>query len=166
MYVYLDGSRVKGGRRSRRGFGLGWTGGFTLPGSTTRYSQEPCTGSQAQPMTGGNLICAMPTETSYLEGIGCAAVGFRGEHNCSTDASNPGSLYCCPSGVLAAELARAGGGAQAALPGGIATLGGGISALQVAGFVGVAAAIGLGVFFLTRKPASPGPEEELFELEE
>lgn len=149
----------------RRGFsGLGWTGGFTLPGDTTRYSTETCTGSAAQPMTGGNLVCGMPAEIDYLQRIGCTAVGFRGQHYCSTDAGNQGLFYCCPQGVLQQELEGRGGEQPASM---IPGLPGGITTNQIIGLVGVAGVIGALAYFMSRKPAKVAAMEEApFEFEE
>lgn len=128
--------------------GLGWTGGFTLPGSTTRYSTETCTGSAAVPMSGGNTICGMPSESAYLNGLGCVAVGFRGEHDCLTDAGNAGAVYCCPAGVLAAAQA---GGASVIPATPDTPIRSGISTAQIAGLAGVVAVIGIVGYMLTRK---------------
>lgn len=136
--------------------GLGWTGGFTLPGSTTRYSTEKCTGSAASPMIGGDMICGMASEAAYLNGIGCVAVGFRGEHDCLTDAGSAGATYCCPAGVLAA--AQAGGAPVPTTPdspiiGRLSTF-----TTQIGGLVGLAAVIGVLGYILTRERREQGPE--------
>lgn len=137
-------------RRGVAGYGMGWSGGFTLPGSTTRYSTETCTGSAASPMTGGNTICGQQNEAAYLNSIGCVAVGFRGEHDCVTDAGNAGAIYCCPPGILASELARGGG-----VPAQVASLlpSTGIGGMQVASLIGLAALIGGLGFILWRNRA-------------
>jgi hypothetical protein len=147
-------------RRVRRPLsGLGWTGGFTLPGSATRYSTEKCTGSAATPMTGGDTICGMPSESAYLNSIGCVAVGFQGEHDCSTDSGNAGAIYCCPAGALAAAQAGRGGASttpptpDSSIPSGL-----GISTTQILGLAGVAAVIGVIGYMLTRKQGSSLPE--------
>jgi hypothetical protein len=160
MYVLTN----RGWRSSRRnqGLGLGWSGGFTLPGSTTRYSTEKCTGSAASPMTDGDTICGMPSESGYLNSIGCVAVGFQGEHDCMTDAGGAGATYCCPAGVLAAAQA---GGTPAA-PDSSISAAFGISTTQIAGLVGLAAIIGALAFVLTRERRTGmpelTPEEELW----
>ena len=88
--------------------GLGWTGGFTVPGQEHRFSQQSCSGPGANPMDpGSDLICGRSAEIPYLERIGCRAVGFQGNHHCYTDEGNQGVFYCCPPGILDAELARA-----------------------------------------------------------
>ena len=156
---------VRTGRRVRRPmYGLGWTGGFTLPGSTTRYSTETCTGSAAQPMTGGNMICGMDNESAYLTGIGCAAVGFRGQNSCSTDAGNAGTLFCCPPAALQQALARQGGtpGATPPTPDSPIGPGLGITTTQIVALAGIAAVIGVFGYFLTKKEPGPTDEELLF----
>jgi len=152
-------------RRTHRPMGgLGWTGGFTLPGSTTRYSTEKCTGSAASPMTGGDTICGMSSEAAYLNSIGCVTVGFRGEHDCLTDAGSAGATYCCPAGVLAA--AQAGGAPVPTTPDSPIPPALGISTTQIAGLVGIAAVIGALAFVLTRERrgsmAELTPEEEIW----
>jgi len=107
-------------------------------------------------MTGGDTICGTSSEAAYLNRIGCVAVGFRGEHDCLTDAGSAGAVYCCPAGVLAAEQARAGGAPEigpvspttpdSPIPAGL-----GISTTQIIGLAGVAAVIGVVGYFLTRK---------------
>lgn len=90
--------------------GLGWTGGFTVPGQEARFSQQHCSGPVASPMDpSSDLICGMSSEVSFLQGKGCRPVGFRGSHHCMTDAGNQGIFFCCPPGVLspAAQLASA-----------------------------------------------------------
>jgi hypothetical protein len=54
-----------------------------------------------------DLICGRSAEIQYLQRIGCRTVGFQGNHHCYTDEGNQGVFYCCPPGVLDAELARA-----------------------------------------------------------
>ena len=158
---------IKTSRRARRQLsGLGWTGGFTLPGSTTRYSTETCTGSAAVPMSGGNTICGMPSESAYLNGLGCVAVGFRGEHDCLTDAGNAGAVYCCPAGVLAAAQA---GGASVIPTTPDTPIRGGAITTQIVGIAGVAAIFGVLWYMLMRKRQDPElglpeltPEQELW----
>lgn len=141
MYI-----KINKPRRGVAGYGMGWTGGFTLPGSPTRYSTETCSGSAASPMTGGNTICGMQSEAAYLNGIGCVAVGFRGEHDCSTDAGSPGAVYCCPPGVLQTELT---GGGTPSVASAISSATG-IGGMQIASLFGLAAIIGTLGFILWR----------------
>ena len=90
--------------------GLGWTGGFTISGIEQRFSVQTCSGSEANPMDqSSDLICGRSAEVGYLNRIGCVPVGFQGSHHCLTDSGNQGIFYCCPPGVLDAELARAQG---------------------------------------------------------
>jgi hypothetical protein len=139
----------------RRG-GMGWSGGFTVPGNTTRYSTEKCTGSAAVPMTNGDVVCAMPDEQAHLGSIGCTAIGFRGSHACQTDAGNEGAFFCCPPGVLQAELARGSGGA------------GGGGGMQIVSLVGVAALLGGLGFMLWRhwQREEELAREQLWDLED
>jgi hypothetical protein len=115
-------------------------------------------------MTGGDAICGMASEAAYLNGIGCVAVGFRGEHDCLTDAGSAGATYCCPAGVLA--TAQAGGAPVPTTPDSPIPAALGISTTQIAGLVGIAAVIGALAFVLTRERrtgmAELTPEEELW----
>jgi len=161
MYV-LTNRGWRSARSQNRGRGLGWSGGFTLPGSTTRYSTEKCTGSAANPMVGGDTVCGMSNEAAYLNSIGCVTVGFRGEHDCLTDAGGAGATYCCPAGALAAAQ----GGGVPATPDSPIPAALGISTTQIAGLVGIAAVIGALAFVMTRERrtgmAELTPEEELW----
>jgi len=110
--------------------GMGWTGGFTIPGNETRFSARTCTGSDSTPMSANSdLVCGRAGEVSYLNRIGCTAVGFQGSHHCNTDQGNEGLFFCCPPGVLDNEAVSSGGG----LPSGI-VLG-----------IGALAAVGIGI---------------------
>ncbi len=159
MYI-----KINKPRRGVAGTGLGWSGGFTLPGSATRYSTETCTGSAATPMTGGNTICGMQNEAAYLNSIGCVAVGFRGEHDCLTDAGNRGAIYCCPPGVLQAELT--GGAAPAATP--IVNAGVVSQDMQLLSLVGMLAAAGVIGYFVWKRNAAKQFEsqKDLWDLED
>ncbi len=123
--------------------GLGWTGGFTIPGQEPRFSQQACSGQVARPMDpSSDLICGRSAEVPYLQRIGCQTVGFQGSHHCLTDEGNQGIFHCCPPGILAAEMARAAGTAPPPVNGAIAPLVNG----AIAPLVQTAAAgIGMGI---------------------
>ena len=117
--------------------GMGWTGGFTIPGNEQQFSMRSCSGSEANPMLPtSDLVCGRSVEVNYLNRIGCTTVGFQGSHHCNTDEGNQGLFFCCPPGVLDRGLVQRGGqpsqrGAQpSALPSGILL---GIGALLVVG---------------------------------
>lgn len=150
--MYID---IRKPRRGVAGCGMGWTGGFTLPGSTTRYSTETCSGSAASPMTGGNMICGMQNEAAYLNSIGCVTVGFQGEHDCSTDAGSPGAIYCCPPGVLQAELTGGTSTLSTLLP----AVGGAVGG-QIAIMVGLAAIIGVAGYLIWKAKSEGTSAEE------
>jgi len=90
-----------GPKRSRpwRGMrGMGWTGGFTIPGNEQRFSVQTCSGSAASPMdSSSDLICGRSAEVDYLNRIGCVPVGFQGSHHCNTDEGNQGDLLLLPT---------------------------------------------------------------------
>lgn len=126
-------------RANRRNLppGMGWTGGFTVPGNETRFSMRSCSGSAANPMpSDSDLICGRAGEVDYLNRIGCTAVGFQGSHHCLTGAGNEGLFFCCPPGVL--DNARTVGGGQDSAPRSVLPSGALLG-------VGMVAAVGVGL---------------------
>ena len=143
-----------GPKRSRpwRGMrGMGWTGGFTIPGNEQRFSVQTCSGSAASPMdSSSDLICGRSAEVDYLNRIGCVPVGFQGSHHCNTDEGNQGIFFCCPPGLLDRELASRGQSqASAAVPSGM-LLG-----------IGALAAVGVGIVLWDHMKSKREMEEAL-----
>lgn len=136
MYEYNKkaglGSMVPIATRSNippRGVGMGWTGGFTIPGNEQQFSGQICSGPEGSPMdSSSDLVCGRSAEVDHLNSIGCRTVGFQGSHHCRTGQGNEGLFFCCPPGVLDAQMA--GGGQASALPSGVLL---GAAALLVAG---------------------------------